>query len=171
MPHAVLMYRPKRRLTKRHHLRIVKLKNQQKTKFVHLNLSGIADVLWLATDGLENANLQHGELIWLDFHHICLNKTFSSGLLQKKKKKSYYLLKSDAQNIYQTINNMSGYLTTGNASTIYQTITNMQYYLTNLNASLTYQTIYIYQVCIYIKKLVIWLIINLKIILYYHKIY
>ena len=84
MPHAVLMYRPKRRLTKRHHLRIVKLKNQQKTKFVHLNLSGIADVLWLATDGLENANLQHGELIWLDFHHICLNKTFSSGLLQKK---------------------------------------------------------------------------------------
>jgi len=84
MPHAVLMYRPKRRLTKRHHLRIVKLKNQQKTKFVHLNLSGIADVLWLATDGLENANLQHGELIWLDFHHICLNKTFPSGLLQKK---------------------------------------------------------------------------------------
>ena len=70
MPHAVLMYRPKRQFTKRHHLRIVKLKNQQKTKFVHLNLSGIADVLWLATDGLENANLQHGELIWLDFHHI-----------------------------------------------------------------------------------------------------
>ena len=85
MPHAVLMYRPKRRLTKRHHLRIVKLKNQQKTKFVHLNLSWIADVLWLATDGLKNANLQHGELIWLDFHHICLNKTFSSGLLQKTK--------------------------------------------------------------------------------------
>ena len=83
MPHAVLMYRPKRRLTKRHQLRIVKLKYQQKTKFVHLNLSGIADVLWLATDGLENTNLQHGELIWLDFHHICLNKTFSSGLLKK----------------------------------------------------------------------------------------
>ena len=61
---------------------------------------------------------------------------------------SYYLLKTDAQNIYQTINNMSGYLTTGNASTIYQTINNMQYYLTILNASLTYQTIsgmYLYQ--------------------------
>ena len=57
MPHAVLMYRPKRRLTKRHQLRIVKLKYQQKPKLVHLNLSGIADVLWLATDGLENANL------------------------------------------------------------------------------------------------------------------
>ena len=55
MPHTVVMYRPKWRLTKRHHLRIIaKLKNQQKTKFVHLNLnlSGIADVLWLATDGL-----------------------------------------------------------------------------------------------------------------------
>ena len=62
MPHAVLMYRPKQRLTKRHQLRIVKLKNQHKTKFMHLNLSGIADVLWLASDGLENANLQHGEL-------------------------------------------------------------------------------------------------------------
>ena len=83
MPHAVLLYRPKRRLTKRHHLRIVKLKNQQKTKFVHLNLSGIADVLWLATDGLENANLQHGELIWLDFHHIL--KRFFIGTLEKKK--------------------------------------------------------------------------------------
>jgi len=82
MPHAVLMYRPKRRLTKRHHLRIVKLKNQQKTKFVHLNLSGIADVLWLATDGLENANLQHGELIWLDFHHILTR--FFIGTLEKK---------------------------------------------------------------------------------------
>ena len=84
MPHAVLMYRPKRRLTKQHHLRIVKLKNQQKTKFVHLNLSGIADVLWLATDGLENANLQHGELIWLDFHHILTR--FFIGTLDKKKR-------------------------------------------------------------------------------------
>ena len=37
---------------------------------------------------------------------------------------SYYLLKTDAQNIYQTINNMSGYLTTGNTSTIYQPIAN-----------------------------------------------
>ena len=54
---------------------------------------------------------------------------------------SYYLLKSDAQNTYQTINNMNGYLTTGNASIIYQTIANMQYYLTILNASLIYQTI------------------------------
>ena len=61
---------------------------------------------------------------------------------------SYYLLKTDAQNIYQTIKNMSGYLTTGNASTIYQPIKNMQYYLTILNASVTYQTIsgmYLYQ--------------------------
>ena len=55
MPHAVVMYRPKRRLTKRHQLRIVKLKNQHKTKLVHLNLSGIADVLCFAIDGLENA--------------------------------------------------------------------------------------------------------------------
>ena len=82
MPHVVLMYRPKRRLTKRHQLRIVKLKYQQKTKFVHLNLSGIADVLWLATDGLENTNLQHGELIWLDIHHILTR--FFIGTLEKK---------------------------------------------------------------------------------------
>ena len=36
---------------------------------------------------------------------------------------SYYLLKTDAQNIYQTINNMSSYLTIGSASITYQTIT------------------------------------------------
>ena len=43
---------------------------------------------------------------------------------------SYFLLKYDAQNTYQTMNHMNGYLTTGNASVIYQTIANMQYYLT-----------------------------------------
>ena len=43
---------------------IGKLKNQQKTKFVHFNFFGTADVIWLATDELENANLQNGELIW-----------------------------------------------------------------------------------------------------------
>ena len=56
-------------------------KEPTKTKFVHLNLSGIADVLWLATDAQENANLQHGELIWLDFHHI-LTRLFI-GTLEK----------------------------------------------------------------------------------------
>ena len=41
---------------------------------MHLNFSGIADVDWLATDayGLENANLQHGEIIWLNLHPCVL---------------------------------------------------------------------------------------------------
>ena len=57
-------------------------KEPTKTKFVHFNLSGIADVLWLATDGLENANLQHGELIWLDFYRNLTR--FFIGTLEKK---------------------------------------------------------------------------------------
>ena len=35
---------------------------------MHLNLSGISDELWPATDELENVNLQHAEIIGLDFH-------------------------------------------------------------------------------------------------------
>ena len=85
MPHAVLMYRPKRRLTKRHQLRIVKLKNQQKTKFVHLNLSGIADVLWLATDGLEmqTCNMVNS----YGWTSTTSYKDFSSGLLKNNNNK------------------------------------------------------------------------------------
>ena len=41
MPHAVLKYRPKRRLTKRHLLRIVKLNKQNKNKFPKLIFLGL----------------------------------------------------------------------------------------------------------------------------------
>ena len=59
-----------------------------------------------------------------------LNSINNSSLLNFQTISSYYLLKTDAQNIYQRIDNMMGYLTTGNAAIIYQTIANMQYYLT-----------------------------------------
>ena len=70
-----------------------------------------------------------------------LNTINNNSLLNFQTISSYYLLKSDAQNMYQRIDNMAGYLTIGNASIIYQTIANMQYYLTNLYASQIYQTI------------------------------
>ena len=77
-----------------------------------------------------------------------LSNVNNNKLLNFQTISSYYLLKSDAQNIYQRIDNMGGYLPTGNASIIYQTIANMPYYLTNLYASQIYQTIsgmYLYQ--------------------------
>ena len=50
MPHTVLMYRPKRWLTKQYQLRIVKLTKQNKNKFFKLIFSGIADVLYKLCD-------------------------------------------------------------------------------------------------------------------------
>ena len=66
------------------------------------------------------------------------------------------------------MNNVSGCLTTGSATTIYQSTANMQYYLTVLNAIQTYQTIsglYVYQ------KVSDMVNSQLKIIMYYHKMY
>ena len=65
MPHAVLLYKPKQQLIKRHQLRLrifIRLKKQNKIKFIKLNLIlfGIADDHWFSTDGMKNANLQHG---------------------------------------------------------------------------------------------------------------
>ena len=55
----------------------------------------------------------------------------NNSLLNFQTISSYYLLKSDAQNIYQTISNMIGFLTIGSAATTYQTIDNMTNYVTN----------------------------------------
>ena len=60
-----------------------------------------------------------------------LSNVNNNSLLNFQTISSYYLLKSDAQNIYQRIDNMSGYLTIGQASTTYQTINNMSNYGTN----------------------------------------
>ena len=48
-----------------------------------------------------------------------LNTVNNDPLLNFHTIQSYYLLKTDAQNIYQTINSMSGYLRKGNVAMMY----------------------------------------------------